>query len=76
VREFAPDSLTGATTVAKSPRPVVLAGVGDFLQPRLPEWDHLLMNQDDPEKRIAELERQLAEEKRTDHGYGGSLHPP
>jgi DivIVA domain-containing protein len=28
---------------------------------RLLGWDHLLMDQDDPEKRIADLERQLAE---------------
>src|ERR1700738_4624265 len=28
------------------------------------EWDHLLMDQDDPEKRIAEVEGQLAEQNR------------
>jgi hypothetical protein len=28
------------------------------------KWDHLLMDQDDLEKRVAELERQLAEQKR------------
>jgi DivIVA domain-containing protein len=33
----------------------------DFCPARLPNWDHLLMDQDDPEKRIAELERQLAD---------------
>jgi len=44
--------------------PTVLLRVGDFLSPRLAGWDHLLMDQDDPEKRIAELERQLAEQKR------------
>lgn len=39
-----------------------------FLTPPLVEWNHLLMDQDDPEKRIAELERQLAEPRaaRTD----------
>jgi hypothetical protein len=31
---------------------------------RFPERDHLLMDQDDPEQRIAELEHQLAEQKR------------
>ena len=47
-----------------SDRPVVFPGVGDFLRPRLPRWDPWLMDQDDPQKRIAELERQLAEQKR------------
>jgi hypothetical protein len=35
-----------------------------FFPARLPQWDDLLMDEDDPEKRIAELERQLAERKR------------
>ncbi len=30
--------------------------------------DHLLMNEDDPEKRIAELERQMAEQKIASRG--------
>jgi hypothetical protein len=38
-----------------------LAGVRDFLPARLSGWDHVLMDQDDPEKRIAELERQHTE---------------
>jgi hypothetical protein len=35
-----------------------------FFPAQLPRWDDLLMDEDDPEKRIAELERQLAERKR------------
>ncbi len=35
--------------------------------------DHLLMNDDDPEKRIAELERQQAERQRSAPATGGSL---
>lgn len=35
-----------------------------FVRVGLPGWDHLLMAQDDPEKRIADLEHQLAEQKR------------
>lgn len=50
-------------TLQPAGRPVVPAGG----RPRLPAvaatgWDHLLVDKDDPEKRIAELERQLADE--------------
>jgi len=31
-----------------------------LLHPKLAAWDHLLVGHDDPEKRIAELDRQLA----------------
>jgi hypothetical protein len=41
-----------------------LADLRCFLHTRLAGWDHLPVGQDDPEKRIAELERQLAEQKR------------
>jgi hypothetical protein len=43
--------------------PMCASGVTarDFLPAAAPGWDHLLMNQDDPEKRIADLERHLAE---------------
>jgi hypothetical protein len=41
-----------------------LADVRDFLPPRTSAWDNLLVDQDDPEKRIADLEHQLAEQKR------------
>ena len=46
-------------------------GVRDLLRARAGGWEHLLMYQDDPEKRIAELERRLAE-ARTPRG----LAPP
>jgi hypothetical protein len=46
-------------------RPLVLAGVRDFLPGAASGWDHLLMDQDDPEKRIADLEHQLAERARS-----------
>jgi hypothetical protein len=36
----------------------------NFLYPPHAAWDHLPMDADDPEERIAELERQLAEQKR------------
>ena len=51
-------------TSATRRRPLVLAGIRDFLHGAASRWDHLLMDQEDPEKRIAELERQLAERKR------------
>jgi hypothetical protein len=35
----------------------------DLAAPAAQGWDHLLMDQDDPEKRIADLEHQLAEQK-------------
>ena len=35
-----------------------------FAAPAAPRWDPLVVDQDDPEARIAELERQLAEQKR------------
>jgi hypothetical protein len=35
-----------------------------FAAPAVRRWDHLPMDQDDPERRIAELERQLAVQKR------------
>jgi NADPH-dependent 2,4-dienoyl-CoA reductase/sulfur reductase-like enzyme len=40
------------------------AGIRDFLPGAASGWDHLLMDQDDPEKRIADLEHQLAERMR------------
>src|ERR1700752_3319409 len=40
------------------------AGRRPFLAATTSGWDDLLMDQHDPEKRIAELERQLAEQKR------------
>jgi hypothetical protein len=40
-----------------------LLAIRDFL-PAASGWDHLLMDQDDPEKRIADLEHQLAERMR------------
>src|ERR1700731_1693260 len=46
-------------------------GVRDLLRARAGGWEHLLMYQDDPEKRIAELKRRLAE-ARTPRG----LAPP
>ena len=51
-------------TSATRRRPLVRAGIRDFLPGAASGWDHLLMDQDDPEKRIADLERQLAERKR------------
>src|SRR5262249_11842592 len=40
---------------------------GRDLAPAASRWDHFLMDEDDPEQRIAELERQLAERR----GAGG-----
>ena len=51
-------------TSATRRRPLVLAGIRDFLPGAASGWDHLLMDQDDPARRIADLERQLAEQKR------------
>ena len=36
----------------------------DLAEPAAPGWDHLQVGEDDPEKRIADLERRLAEQKR------------
>ncbi len=48
-----------------SPRPAVGAGLRDCKQPAACGWDHLLMDHDDPDKRIADLEGQLAEQRWT-----------
>jgi hypothetical protein len=51
-------------TSATRRRPLVPAGIRDFLLGVASGWDHLLMDKDDPEKRIADLEHQLAERMR------------
>jgi hypothetical protein len=40
-----------------------LASIRDFLHSRPSWWDHLLMDQGDPEKRIADPEDQPAESR-------------
>ena len=52
------------------------AAVHDFSAIRVPQWHHLLMDQDDPEKRIAELERQLAEAHAAGDPNAGQRYQP
>lgn len=44
--------------------------------PAAPTWDYLVVTEDDPEKRIAELERQLAEVKAALRGHRSAEPPP
>ena len=50
-----------SVAVAFRRRPAVLGGCPRSLAAAACGWNHLLRHQDDPEKRIAELEHQLAE---------------
>ena len=47
-------------TSSPSPLDKPTGGLRCLLHPKLAAWDHLLVGHDDPEKRIAELDRQLA----------------
>ena len=48
------------STLGTKRRLLVLAGRTRFRAPWIAGWDHLLVDEDDPEKRIADLERQVA----------------